>query len=417
MMVLVELLVILFAARACGEVAVRVGSSAAIGEIVAGIVLALIAGMIGGEVRFFRELLTSEVFQASATAGIFFLVLLAGLELKPRDIAEHSGASFLVALGGVVVPLGSGIALGFWLLPPSELLLAQALLIGVAMAITAIPASVRILEDLGLVTSRLGRTIIAAALFDDIIGLVLLAVLTAVVRAGSAPALTELALILGKTALFFAVTVSLGVHVYPRVSRGLRTLQATSLELSALLMVAFLYGVLAELLGIHWILGPFMAGLYFEPDRVGLRAYDGIRLIVAGATAGFFGPVFFASIGVRVELDVVTAAPVLLVAILAAAMAGKVLGAGLPALAAGFAPRDALAVGVGMSSRGAVELVILSIAVDAGIITVGVGDGRAGNLYSCLILMAVVTTLAAPILLNWILKKRTTEPTIPPPPV
>ncbi|NIQ95226.1 MAG: cation:proton antiporter, partial [Desulfuromonadales bacterium] len=88
---------------------------------------------------------------------------------------------------------------------------------------------------------------------------------------------------------------------YPKVSRGLRTLQATALELSTLIAVALAYGLLAEWLGMHWILGAFMAGLFFEPDRVGFRAYTGSKLIVGGVTAGFFGPIFFASIGARLE--------------------------------------------------------------------------------------------------------------------
>ncbi|MDX1485545.1 MAG: cation:proton antiporter [Alphaproteobacteria bacterium] len=402
MTIFLQLLLILVLTRAFGEGAVRLGQAAAMGELVAGIVLAGLAVVIGHKVPFFAELVSSEVFHGAAQVGIFCLMLLAGIELKPGDIAEHTFGTFLVALGGVLVPLAFGIALGLVMLPAGEARVVQALLIGVAMAITAIPASVRILADLGLVHAPLGRVIIGAALFDDVLGLVLLAVLTALASTGTFPGIADFALLMVKVAVFFAVTMGLGAHVYPRVSRGLRTLQATALEFSALTAVALAYGLLAELLGLHWILGAFMAGLFFEPDRVGLRAYDGIRLIIGGVTAGFFGPIFFASIGARLDFAAIFAAPGLVVLVIVLALLGKMIGAGLPALATGLGRREAAAVGVGMSARGAVELVVLSIAVQAGLIVAGGGEGA--QIYSSLVVMAVVTTLAVPVLLRRILK-------------
>jgi Kef-type K+ transport system membrane component KefB len=406
-----ELLLVLVLARLFGEGAVRLGQSAAMGELLAGIGLAGLALVLGPKLPFFTNLIHSDAFQAAATVGIFSLMLMAGIELKPSEIAEHSVGAFFVALGGALVPLGLGIALGLAMLPESDARLMQALLIGVALAITAIPASVRILGDLGLLNAPVGRIIIAAALFDDVLGLLMLAVLTALLNTGAIPGPWDLVMLMAKVALFFAVTVGLGVHAYPRVSRGLETLQATALEFSVIIAVALIYGVLAEVLGMHWIMGAFMAGLFFEPERVGIRAYNGIKLIFGGVTAGFFGPVFFASIGARIDFSSLTAAPGFLVALILFAFLGKFIGAGLPAYWSGLGQRDAIAVGVGMSSRGAVELVVLSIAVEAGIIATtsgGVGDVRA-HIYSCLVIMAVVTTLATPALLRLILGRGPAE--------
>jgi Kef-type K+ transport system membrane component KefB len=406
--IFIELLLIIFLARAFGEVAERMGQSAAIGELGAGIVLAALASALGGSVPFLRNLIASEAFHAAAQVGIFSLMLMAGVELQPRDVAQHKLGTFFVALGGVLVPLGLGVATGLLLLPPGEARFVQAFLIGVAMAITAIPASVRILQDLDLLDAPVGRIIIGAALFDDVIGLVLLAVLTALASTGTLPGPSEFALLLAKVAAFFAITVGLGVHIYPRVSRGLRTLQATAVELSVLTAVALAYGLLAEMLGMHWILGAFMAGLFFEPDRVGLRAYDGIKLIAGGVTAGLLGPIFFVSIGAGINLGAVAKAPWFLALLIIIAFLGKLIGAGVPAMMGGLGRREAAAVGVGMSSRGAVELVVLSIAVETGIIADGVGPGAKASdgppIYSCLVVMAVVTTLLTPVLLRWILK-------------
>jgi Kef-type K+ transport system membrane component KefB len=410
-----ELLLILVLTRALGEGAVRLGQSASMGELVAGIVLAGLAAVIGSRVPFFADLVDSEFFHGAALVGIFSLMLMAGIELKPLEIAEHSLGSFFVALGGALLPLAFGVALGLAMLPAGETRFVQAFLIGVAMAITAIPASVRILADFDLLHAPIGRMIVGAALFDDVLGLLLLAILTALSTTGTVPGATDFAILAAKVAVFFGVTVGLGVHVYPRVSRHLETLQATAVEFSALMAVAFAYGILAEILGMHWILGAFMAGLFFEPERVGFRAYNGIKLVVGSVTAGFFGPIFFASIGARIDFASVAGAPVFLVAVIALAFLGKLIGAGVPAFITGLDRRDATAVGIGMGARGAVELVVLSIAVEAGIIATGqrgatgVGAGNAGYIYSCLVIMAVVTTLATPALLRLILRRSAAE--------
>jgi len=406
-MILLQLLVILLLTRAFGEGAMRLGQPASIGEILAGMMMAAAALLPGPQGPFMLSLINGEVFHHAATAGIFFLMLLAGVELKPGEITEKSFASFAVALGGVLVPLGAGLALGHLFLPPGETRFVVSFLIGVVMSVTAIPASVRILTDVGMLHSAVGRTIVAAALYDDIIGLVLLAVLTAMLKTGAVPDGAAILWLLAKIGLFFAITVSIGVHVYPRVSRKLAVLQATALELSVLMAVAFAYGLLAEVLGMHWILGAFMAALFFEPERVGVEAYEGLKLIVGGVTAGLFAPVFFASIGARIDLTALVAEPVFLVAVIVAAFVGKLIGAGVPAWGAGMTRRDAVAVGVGMSSRGAVELVVLSIAAEAGVIIAG-ADGGSHHVYSVLVLMVVVTTMAVAITM-----KRLLAPALP----
>jgi len=401
-----ELLVLLLMTRALGEAAERLGQPASVGELSAGILLALAAAKFGQDLPFLDRLATSEALQYAANLGIFFLVLLAGVELDPKEIRDNSAGAFVVALGGMALPLLAGMGLAWAFLPESGLKQAQVLLVGVALSISAIPATVKVFTDLGLLHARVGETVISAAIFDDVLGLFLLAVLLAVVQTGQAPDLATLALLLAKVAGFFAITVALGTHVYPRVRRGLKLMQAAAMEFSALVAVALAYGFLAELLSLHWILGAFMAGLYFAPSRVGPAAYTEMKAILTALTAGILGPLFFTSIGLRVDLGTVTAVPLFLSLLIAVAFLGKVLGAGLPALWAGLGRREALAVGVGMSARGAVELVIISIAYEAGLFAPpGLGGPLIEHLFSSLILMAVVTTLLTPIILRRILSK------------
>ncbi len=420
MQIFVEILLVLAAARGLGELARRQGLPSSAGEILAGMGLAALIVPLSGSIPFLASLAASPALEAVANVGIFFLVLMAGIEMEPSEIAKTSGTASAVALGGVLVPLAGGGLLVWFALPEGEDRAVLALLAGVAMAISAIPASVRVLTDLKLLHTRLGETIVAAALFDDVIGLFLLALLLAIIETGGPPGLLPLALLLLKVAGFFGATVLIGWHIYPKVSRGMKALQATAMEFTALTFVALAYGLLAELLDMHWILGAFVAGLYFERSRVGAPAYREIKLVCSTVTNGFLAPLFFAYIGLQVDLRAVTEIPLFLLALIAVALAGKLIGAGLPAYWAGLGARDAAAVGVGMSARGAVELIVLSIAYESGVFGAGPNDdGLAGYLFSALVLMGIVTTMIVPLALQWLLRDQSSGPVRPdegPPP-
>ncbi len=149
-----------------------------------------------------------------------------------------------------------------------------------------------------------------------------------------------------------------------------------------------------------------MAGLYLEPGRVGWRAYQEVKLIVTGITHGFLGPLFFVWIGLHVEFQAVSGIPLFLGLLLLVAFSGKLIGSGFPAYWLGLDRREALAVGVGMSNRGAMELIVLSIALEAGLFAYGIEqDGVVAHLFSSLVLMGVVTTFTSLILLRRILPK------------
>jgi Kef-type K+ transport system membrane component KefB len=387
-----------------GEGAERMGLTATVGELAAGVLLAVLVGWLGADFPFLQQIASSEALVHVANTGIFFLVLMAGIEVKPEEIMRHSLRSFSVALGGALLPLIGGFAVAWAFLPESDLKQGQAMLVGIAMAVTALPVSVKVLGEFGVLRTRLGETIIAAAIFDDVIGLFLLAVLTAVIQTGHVPDIGTFAIIIGKACLFFAIAIGLGVHVYPRVSARIKALKATALEFSILMAIALGYALLAEFLGMHWILGAFVAGLYFEPGRVGEQAYGEMTLIVTGVTSGFLAPLFLASIGLQVDLSVLMAIPGFLGLLIIIATIGKFLGAGLPAVMAGFSRHDAAVIGVGMNARGAVELIVLSIAANAGLFSSGnAADPIVSNLFSALVIMAVVTTLMTPILLRLLL--------------
>lgn len=399
------LLCLLLCARFCGVAAERFGQTAPVGELLAGVLIGIVLLLLAPLNGLAGSPEASIYLEQIAILAIFFLVLQAGVELEPREVSAASRGAFAVALGGVLLPMTLGIAIGWWLLPESPLKSAQALVIGVAISVTAIPVTARVFEELGMLHSRLGVLVLSAAVIDDVFGLLLLAGVTTFIASGGTVDLAELAWLAVKAAGFFVVTGLLGAHVYPHVSGRLQEEKVVALELSALLAVALAYAVLAEALDLHWIMGVFMAGLFFEPSRIGAQPYRDMQLILAAICSGVLGPMFFVSIGLAVDLGAVVEAPLLLLLVILAAFFGKLLGAGVPARLIGFDRRHASAIGVGMSARGAVELIILGVVAEAGVFDTAGGDGVVGNLFSVLVIMAVVTTFATPILLRSLLKR------------
>jgi Kef-type K+ transport system membrane component KefB len=178
-------------------------------------------------------------------------------------------------------------------------------------------------------------------------------------------------------------------------------LKTQELEMSAMLVAAFAFAVLAEALGLHFILGAFVAGLFFGRKTIDEESYDRVKSAISAMTFGFLAPIFFASIGFNLHLGAVFGAPVFLATLLLVAFFGKVVGAGGAARAFGFTARESITIGIGMSPRGAVELVIAGIALKAGLFATGdTASPIVENLFSAVVIMAVVTTVISPIILR-----------------
>jgi Na+:H+ antiporter len=401
------LLVLLVITRVCGEIAERLKQPALAGELSAGILLGIGVNQFSGSLPVLATLTENEVFSAITDLAIFFLMLYAGIELKPKKLARAGQGAFLIALGGFLVPLVSGFALGWVVLPDSDLKVVQALFLGTALAITAVPVAIKILIDLNALESEPGQVIVSAALFDDVLSLVLLAVLIAMIQTGSLPGSYEIITLLGSIALFFAVTVSVGLVIIPRISRYIGEAKVAEFELSALLVVALGYSLLAEMLGLHFILGAFMAGLFFSRRVLEPRIYEETKQKVSGITMGFLAPVFFASIGLHFQTEAVVEVPLFLILLITIAVLGKLVGAGVVAWLYGMSRQDASAVGVAMSGRGAVELIIADIALRHGLFQMPEHPPPVvANMFSAIVVMAIVTTLLTPMLLRRLLASR-----------
>lgn len=407
------LLVLLLVTRVFGELAVRLRQPALVGELTSGILLGILAQQWPSTFPVLAELDQNEVFTALTDLGVFFLMLLAGVEMRPKEIVNASQRSVVIALSGLVLPLATGFGLAWLFLPDSDVKVAQAAFVGTALAITAVPVAVRVLMDLGQLDTEAGRTIVSAAVFDDVLSLVILAVLVALMNTGELPDIAGILELVGGIVAFFAVTIAVGAWLLPRIAPVIDRLRSDELDFTLLLVMGFAFAILAERLGLHFILGAFMAGLFFRRRTIDEGTYASVRERVSGVTSGFLGPLFFASIGLHLQIDAVTAAPVFLVLLVGAAFVTKLLGAGVPAYLGGMPGKASLAVGLAMSSRGAVELIIADVALEAGLFdrpepTPSIVDA----LFSSVVIVAIVTTLMVPVLLRFIVPEGREE--VPP---
>ena len=243
------LLILLIVTRIFGEISERLGQPALLGELVSGIFLGVLVHHYDQTFYFLNGLSDNQVFKSITDLGIFFLMLLGGIELNPVKLIKSSKNAFIVATGGVVVPFALGILMGYLVLPESDILEAQLLFLGTVMAVTAIPVSIKSLMDLGQLDTRVGQIIVSAALIDDVLSLVLLAILTGILESGSIPGLLTLLLMLGKMVMFFIVASALGHYILPAIGKRLGRIRIDEFEFSLLLIVAMGFAFLADNLG------------------------------------------------------------------------------------------------------------------------------------------------------------------------
>ncbi len=401
------LLVLLFVTRLFGEIVFRMGQPSLIGELLAGIALGVLASQFSDTFPFLAELTHNPVFLSLVNLGIFFLMLLGGVELRAGELAEASGKSLIIGISGLILPFFAGIGLAWCFIPESTMKLAQSLFVGTALAITAIPVSIGILIQMNKLRTTVGKTIVSAAIVDDVLSLVLLAVLVGIMGTGEVPGLYQIAALLGQIALFFLFTFSVAKVIVPRIASLIAGMKTAEFEFTFLIIAALTFSIVAETLHLHWILGAFVAGLLFEKKIAGEKTYYKVKKRIVAITTGFLAPIFFASIGMELDLSAFVEIPTFLFLMIAVAFISKLIGAGLPSYLLGLSKRDALAVGIGMSARGAVELIIATVALKAGLFSSPKPvPPEIQYLFSAVVIVAVVTTLVTPFALNWVFSKR-----------
>ncbi|RZV36849.1 MAG: cation:proton antiporter [Chromatiales bacterium] len=401
--ILYLILVLLVITRVFAELAERIRVPGIVGELMAGVALGLFLESFHDKLPVLWSATQSETYASIVSLGMFFLMLLAGIRMEPVDFARTSRSAIIVALGGMAVPVSAGLLLGTLMLPESPLKLVQSLFLGVALAITAVPVAVRIFLSIGELETRVGKTVIAAALWDDLISLFLLALLIATMSNGGIAvfAAKDALPLLAKVVFFFAVTIPAGLFLFPLLGRYFRYLRFPEVDFSMLLIAALAYATFAEWMDMHFIIGAFLAGMFFHPGVVPPDVYERVEKQMSGITRGFLAPIFFVSVGLHLDFSAIAAVPGFVGVLILVALVSKVVGAGLPAYWVGLSKPEAMMVGIGMSGRGAVELIVAGVALEAGLfLQPSPPPPIVASLYSAIVIMALVTTVLTPLLLR-----------------
>jgi Kef-type K+ transport system membrane component KefB len=312
-------------------------------------------------------------------------------------------SSLLVATLGVITPFALGWGVGAWLLPGHSVYVHAFL--GATLCATSVGITARVLKDLGRLQTREARIILGAAVLDDVMGLVVLAVVTGMIGAadrGSAFSFASVGAIILKAAAFLAVSLFLGVHLSPKLFRLASRLHARGVLLALGLAFCFLFSWLASLVGLAPIVGAFAAGLILEDvhyrsfvDRGEHPLEDLIEPI-----SGFLAPVFFVLMGLRTDLRAFAGPGV--IGLAAALILAAVLGKQACSLGVWGQGTDRLTVGLGMIPRGEVGLIFANIGAG---LTLGGEPVIDRGTFSAVVVMVIVTTLVTPIVLKLSLQR------------
>lgn len=397
----IQIAALLFTARLLGALAQRFNQPSVVGEILAGVVLgpSLLSSLFP-IVRTWivpQTALQGSLLEVVALIGVMFLLVVTGLETDLGLIRRKAGTAFGVAVGGLVLPFATGLALGY--LIPSDLLADPsqrtvfALFVATALSISAIPVLAKVLIDLDLMRRNIGQTLLAAGMIDDITGWTLLGLVTALASANALTAGT-IAQTLGTVVLFLVVTATAGRWL---VKNGLAFVQdrfrGQDRILTLVVVMAFAWGAFTQALHLEPVLGAFAIGILFGASpRV---PADAIRKLEAIALA-VFAPVFFGVAGLKVDIGAILEPRLLLLAIVVIAIAtfGKVAGAYAGArLLSGQGHWAALTYGSGLNARGALEIIIATIGLSLGILS--------QEMFSIIVVMAVATSVMAPVALRF----------------
>ena len=386
------LAVLLVAAKTAGHVAMRLGAPAVLGELLVGVALAAVP------LPFLRELGQVPAIDTLSRLGALILVFEVGLTLTVRDILGVGFAAVSVAVVGTVLSFALGWSVSAWLLH------GQAgyvhVFVGAAITATSIGITARVLQDLGQTTTREARIILGAAVLDDVIGLVVLTLVSAWIATktgASAAHPTSPVLVVGKSIAFLGLAIGLGVRIVPRVFAWAARLESSGALLAIGLSFCFLLSWVASLVGLAAIIGAFTAGLIVEEAHSEGFVARGERSLQAlvEPVSSFLVPVFFVVMGMRTRVEVFRdpQAVALALALTAVAILGK-LGAGFSIGKAG----DGVIVGIGMIPRGEVVLVFASLGLSLGVID--------ATVTSSLVVVVMLTALVTPPLLSWSLRRR-----------
>jgi Kef-type K+ transport system membrane component KefB len=397
---MIQLSVMLAFGRLMAEVARKFNQPAVVGEIIAGVILGpTVFGMISPgsfEWLFPPEGASTLALDAFTKVAVVLLLFIAGLEVDLHVVFQQGKQAISASFLGLIIPFLLGFSVPyffpFFFMENSDGdKLLFSLFMGTAMAISALPVIVRILMDLKLFKTKIGMLVVASAMIDDVVGWMFFSIILSILRKGDHLSIGYTFLL---TAAFAVFMLTIGRWLLNRILPWVnKKLAWPGGLLSLALSLCFLGAAFTEFIGIHAIFGAFMIGVALGDSK---HLSEKAKEIVHQFINNIFAPLFFVSIGLKVNF-LANFHFGLTVVIIVIAFAGKLAGSGLGAYLGGFSKRESLAVGFGMNARGAMEIILGLIALEAGLIS--------PTIFVSLVIMALVTSMTSGPMMKWMLTK------------
>ena len=400
----VQVLLLLLVGRGLGEIMQRFGQPAVIGNLLAGLILGpSLFGWVWPSAHhliFPGDPKIKNLLAGISDMGVMMLLLLTGMETDLKLVKKVGTPAVLVTLLGVGVPFACGVAAAFFIpqsvLPSGSTRLVTALFLGTALSISSIKIVAMVVREMNFMRRNIGQIIIASAIMQDTIGWIIIAITVGIAAAGGV-ALGPLAKTVIGTVLFLALSYTIGRRLVFWLIRWVNdTFVSEYAVVTAILAVMLVMALITQAIGVNTVLGAFVAGvLVGESPILSQHIEDQIR----GFITAFMMPIFFGLSGLSADVTVLKDPHllVLTLALIAIASIGKFAGAFGGGIVSGLSLPESVALGCGMNARGSTEVIIASIGLTMGALT--------QNLYTMIVTMAVLTTMAMPPMLRWGLRR------------
>lgn len=367
-----QIALILLSTKLAGDLSVRLGQPSVLGKLIVGIV-------IGPAVLGWIE--NSELLTQLSNVGVILLMFMAGLETDLEELNANRNSSLAVALGGIILPFVGGYVSGLVM----GMEQGNAVFLGLLLCATSVSISVQTLRDLGKMKTRESTTMLGAAVFDDILVVILLAFAMSFLGTDD----VNLTMVILKKVVFFASIILIGWKGVPAIMRWLSPLRVSESIVSAALIICFSFAYFGELLGIAGIIGAFAAGIAISQTNYKHEVEKKVEPIAYA----MFVPVFFVSIGMNITFDGIGNQIWFILALTVIAVLTKLIGCGFGARMTGFEAKSSAIIGAGMVSRGEVALIIAGTGLSSGLL--------AQDYFTAIVIVVILTTMITPPMLKY----------------
>ncbi|HEY5379137.1 MAG TPA: cation:proton antiporter [Pseudolabrys sp.] len=404
LLLVVQIILLILVGRLLGEIMLRFKQPAVMGQLLAGLVLG--PSLFGALLPDWQHTLfpaakeQKAMLDGIAQFGVLLLLLMTGMETDLKLVRQTGRASVLASLAGILIPFLCGVALGEFLpdamLPDPGKRLITSLFLGTALSIASVKIVATVIREMNFTRRTVGQVILASAIIDDTVGWMITAVIFSLALQGQVDGLSLAKSIFG-TLVFMGLSFTIGRRIVFIIIRWVNdTFVSEYAVVTAILLIMGAMATITDLIGVHTVLGAFVAGILIGESPILTRHIDEQ---LRGLIIAFFMPVFFGTAGLSADLTILKDPSILALTagLILIASIGKFGGAFLGGKLGGLTFRESLALGTGMNARGSTEVIVATIGLSMGALN--------PNLYTMIVTMAVITTMAMPPTLRWTLAR------------